>query len=359
MSLSRLPSGRYPFKKIIDEEIVCFYVLHGLAGYKHPLLDDRYSVSDFWLFACQFTCYNNIDIDSFAHRNLHLAKIFKTEHPIEGLLVLKFAQSFKLLCDQLQSEICELQKSEKSLAPWSLSAINCLKDTDFSQTLCPIFAFEKLKNWLIQRYTAWTHGLNLHLLALSFILKSRGHLRLPLTLRILLPNLDQVLKNTTLKMSGESKKRRVEDTYTSTTAADSKDHGADAPSSANEEAYSSEEDYLANYCTAKTSKKNTGLTGCSIFVKRPEGSYSWRATKFPVKWDYYVDLRVYKDMKELQQTDAKNMWRSASFRGKISVGNPLRIQETQRLKKAVKELQAAMLESANCFPGVTTEHHSD
>lgn len=145
----------------------------------------------------------------------------------------------------------------------------------------------------------------------------------------------------------------LEATSISTTPADLEEAGADVDSST--ELDLNEEDALAEYCTAKPSTKNSGLTGCSISLKRPDGSYSWRSTKYRANWDQYVDIKIYEDLKPLQAKDPKEQWKLAVFRGKMCIGNPTTPVQTRRLKAAIKELQLAMLEAAKTFPGVTTD----
>lgn len=143
------------------------------------------------------------------------------------------------------------------------------------------------------------------------------------------------------------------DTSTSTTAVTTMAPGVAAASY--EESESSGDDWAAKYCTAATRPKNTGITGCNISLKHRGELFSWRATKYPAKWDAYVDFKVYNDLKALQTTEPMQAWRLAAFRGKMAIGNPLDPSSTRRVKAAVKELQEAMLEAAQVFPGVTLD----
>lgn len=166
--------------------------------------------------------------------------------------------------------------------------------------------------------------------------------------------------------SGIPKKVSKKDTRTSTTPAPSQNPPANAsgstkdstlldgetPPASEDDDTDSNDDLDEEYFTAKPLQKTTGLTGCNISVHRQGKSYNWRSEKFPM-WRKHIDIKVYDDLKALKKApDSLAAWKCATYRAKLTVGNPVTVPQTRRVLRALKELQEAILENAKLFPGV-------
>lgn len=119
--------------------------------------------------------------------------------------------------------------------------------------------------------------------------------------------------------------------------------GRSADASGSEESDSSDE-LDEKYFTCGTSTTPTGITGSTITLKKDEKYYTWESKKWTsaVK---YIDIKVYENPKTLRNTSAMDLWRHASFRAKVLIGNPLKPHRDQPLLKLVNQLQKGLVEN--------------
>nr|QTZ83192.1 MAG: hypothetical protein [Lanius cristatus ambidensovirus] len=97
--------------------------------------------------------------------------------------------------------------------------------------------------------------------------------------------------------------------------------------------------------TQQNAPSNTSCPGCNISCSHRGSSWIFKSEKYRDS-EQYVDLKVYTNNKDLKTSAPMMMWKLASFRGKLATSS-------KRVKKAIKELEAAMLEEAKSIPRVT------
>lgn len=110
------------------------------------------------------------------------------------------------------------------------------------------------------------------------------------------------------------------------------------------------------FFTAETSQKKTSTTGCNISVNRPEGSYTWKAECWKAG-TYFIDLKVYSDVRAYKAANWKEAWRLADIRAKTTLGSPLQPARNAEIKKVLDQLTNLILQEAEEYPNVEKNHH--
>lgn len=168
-------------------------------------------------------------------------------------------------------------------------------------------------------------------------------------------------------------KQSPRDTSTSTMLAPSQALTADAPGSIESPASSETEeipkmeeesdeelklDLDEKSFTAKKSRQYTGETFCSISHKQGEKYYTWKSEARPT-YQKLIDIRVYEDLKKLKkESNPKNIWRHATFRAKLAIGNPSNPKQGKETKALLKNLIQQIVKEAKEFPKVKAEVHN-
>lgn len=112
-------------------------------------------------------------------------------------------------------------------------------------------------------------------------------------------------------------------------------------------AESSSDDMDVELLSHVTSQKSTSSTGCSIFYKTPEESFTLKSERFPT-WTKLIKFDIYDDPKAWKKTPAMTRWKKASFRSTLLV-------EDKETLKLIKQLKTKVIENGLKFPGLVSD----
>lgn len=143
-----------------------------------------------------------------------------------------------------------------------------------------------------------------------------------------------------------TKKRKIQDTSTSTIAVPTQAASVDVQDS---EDCDSSDDLDESFFTALPSQKTSGITGCNISVQRTDGSYTWRSDKLMLLAKY-IDLKIYPDVKKIRKCSSLDAWREANFRAKICIA-----AKDKEVNECLSKLKHLLLQRAAVYPAVLAD----
>lgn len=97
------------------------------------------------------------------------------------------------------------------------------------------------------------------------------------------------------------------------------------------------------FSSATLAPKNTGQIGSRIICRKEGSSYMWES-KTGTSAAKFIDIKIYDDPRIPKKKSPLEMWKYANFSAKAYVGNPLLPKSGQRVLKAIKEVQNAIVE---------------
>lgn len=105
------------------------------------------------------------------------------------------------------------------------------------------------------------------------------------------------------------------------------------------------------FFTAEALPQKTSGGGCSISVKRPEGTYTWKSEAWK-HGTYFLDLKVYSDVKAYKTATWKDQWKLADLRVKTTIGSPMEMSVNKKVRQLLDQLTNLLLEEAENYPQI-------